>query len=256
MEGAWTWAGARVRGTAHLKSGLPCQDFVGCTELNTQIGAVLLAVVSDGAGSASHAEAGARMVCFGFLRVATDYLRSHRKIAEVDCETAMTWLDAIRDRIGVYARAREITPRDCAATLVGVVVGPESSVVVHVGDGAAVVREQSTGNWLVPSWPYHGEYASSTAFVTDDPAAAPTIVHLPTRLDRVAVFSDGIERLVLDHTNRAPHVPFFERRSAPVRGSSVAGHDRAISAALRAYLGGQSVCDRTDDDTSLIIGVR
>jgi hypothetical protein len=256
MPNDWRWAGARSVGTSHVKSGLPCQDYAACIELGGASGSVLAAVVSDGAGSASHAEAGARMVSFGFLRAACDHFQRGQALEDADGEVVLGWLDDIRERLSTFATRTRIRPRDCAATLVGVLAGPRSALVVHVGDGAAVLREQGTTDWIVPSWPFHGEYASTTVFVTDDPIPEPSIVALPVRLDRLAVFSDGIERLVLDHANRTAHGPFFDRMMAPVAASAVAGRDRGLSNRLRDYLDDKAVCDRTDDDKSLILAVR
>jgi len=256
MLNTWRWTLARSIGTSHVKSGLPCQDFALCMELEAASGNVLAAVVSDGAGTASHAEAGARMVCTGFLRAASVHFGSGRSIDQIGEEEVLDWLDGIRERVNAFAGRARVRLRDCAATLVGVLAGPRGAVIVHVGDGAAVVREEGTVDWIVPSWPFHGEYASTTIFVTDDPMPAISIVPLPIRLDRVAVFSDGIERLVLDHTKRTAHGPFFDRMSAPVAQSIVSGHDASLSKPLREYLDGKTVCDRTDDDKSLILGVR
>jgi hypothetical protein len=256
MTNAWRWAGTRSIGTSHAKAGSVCQDYAACLEFDTARGSVLAAVVSDGAGSASRAEAGARLACAGFLRAARDHFRQGLGIEDIGEETALDWMDGIRERINAFAFRSGIHPRDCAATLVSVLAGPRSALVLHVGDGAAVVREQGSADWIVPSWPFHGEYASTTAFVTDDPSPRLSVEPLPVRLDRVAVFSDGLERLVLDHAQRAAFGPFFDRMLSPVAASGTAGHDRALSHALRTYLDGTAVCDRTDDDKSLILGAR
>lgn len=256
MRRDWRWVGARSTGTSHIKSGLPCQDYVASMEIDAPMGSVFAAVVSDGASSASHGAVGARMICTGFLKAAYQYLRCGKRVEDIDRETVLEWLDRIRDRVNAFAERNQITPRDCAATLVGVLVGPKAAIVIHVGDGAVVVREQGTTHWIVPSWPYHGEYASTTTFVTDDPMPEPAVVPLPVRLDRVAVFSDGIERLVLDHVRRVAHAPFFESKTEVVANSAIRGHDRSLSKALREYLDSEAVCDRTDDDKSLILGVR
>ncbi|WP_376745797.1 protein phosphatase 2C domain-containing protein [Sinorhizobium psoraleae] len=40
-------------------------------------------------------------------------------------------------------------PRDFAATLAAVLTGPENSIVVHVGDGAAVLKRSGSDAWEV-----------------------------------------------------------------------------------------------------------
>ena len=256
MMSTWRWAGARSIGTSHFRSGLPCQDYAACTEFEAPAGNVLAAIVSDGAGTASHAEAGARLVCSSFLRCAKAHVAQGLALEDLDDQVIMDWMDVVRDRIGAFAASVGVTPRDCAATLVSVLAGPRSAVVIHVGDGAAVVREEGSEDWIVPSWPFHGEYASMTTFVTDDPALKLRVTRLPARLDRLAVLTDGLERLVLDHASQTAHRPFFDRFTAPVAASAVEGHDRTLTQLLRTYLDSPAVCDRTDDDKTLILATR
>ncbi|MDG5494928.1 PP2C family serine/threonine-protein phosphatase [Niveispirillum sp. BGYR6] len=256
MPRQWRWAGASSIGTSHIKSGLPCQDFVACIEIESPSENVLAVIVSDGAGSASKAEAGARMVCGGFLRESAAYIRAGGRLEDVPGEVAWSWIDSIRDRVNSFSERNGIRPRDCAATMVGLLIGADDAVAIHVGDGAAVVREEGGADWTVPSWPFHGEYASTTTFVTDDPQPHLSVVHIPARLDRFAVFSDGIERMVLDHAKRAAHGPFFDRMTGAVASDSSLGHARTLSHSLRKYLDGKTVCERTDDDKSLVLGVR
>lgn len=256
MGNSWRWTAARSIGTSHVKSGLPCQDFALCKEINSLFGSVFAAVISDGAGTANHAQMGAKMVCAGFLRAVLSHFATGKTIEDIGEDDVLEWVDGIRERINAFSRRRNAIPRDCAATLVGLIVGPRSAIVVHIGDGAAVVKEEGKANWFVPSWPFHGEYASTTAFVTDDPAPQISIVSLQIRLDRVVVFSDGLERLVLDHAKRMAHGPFFDRITAPVAASVIQGHDAHLAEPLRNYLDSNVVCERTDDDKSIILGVR
>jgi hypothetical protein len=139
---------------------------------------------------------------------------------------------------------------------VSVVIGPESAVVAHVGDGAVVLRFRETKKWVVPSWPFHGEYASTTRFIVDDPQATINLVHVGGIFDRFAVFSDGLEYLVLDYRQRIAPSDLFERFVAPLITCESAGRDRKFSKRLRVYLESAKVREATDDDTSLILGLR
>ncbi|CDM60027.1 protein phosphatase 2C domain-containing protein (plasmid) [Rhizobium sp. T136] len=168
MIGKWRWAAARSIGTSHLKNGTPCQDYVCAKEFLTRHGSVMAAVVSDGAGSASHAEFGSRTVCIGLLKSCRAFLFD-AALAELNEDVVWDWIDATRETINVKASFAKVRPRDFAATLVAVLVGEEASIVIHVGDGAAVIRRSGCDEWEVPYWPYQGEYASTTSFVTDDP---------------------------------------------------------------------------------------
>ena len=108
-------------------------------------------------------------------------------------------------------------------------------MILHIGDGAAVVRLD--GNWTAPSWPAHGEYASQTFFVTDDPAPQLRITRLETPVDAAAVFSDGIERLVLDFASQTAPAPFFDRMMKPFASAIATGRDQKLSGiTLKRYL--------------------
>ncbi len=255
MEGSWRWAGARSIGTSHLKNGTPCQDYACAKEFLTRDGSVMTAVVSDGAGSASHAEYGSRTVCLTFLRACRDFL-ARAPLTSLNEDVVWDWIDLIREAINAKAVIAKARPRDFAATLVAILAGEDFSVVIHIGDGAVVMKRAGFEEWEVPSWPFQGEYASTTAFVTDDPQPRLTITAIDGVVEQFAVFSDGIERLVLDHVAKTPHHPFFNRMLAPLKASDVVAGDNNLSNALKEYLESPSVCERTDDDKSLILGLR
>ncbi|MGL4260591.1 MAG: PP2C family serine/threonine-protein phosphatase [Afipia sp.] len=253
MSLAWHWAGACSIGSSHIKTGLECQDRASCIALTVDGTQYLSIVVSDGAGSAKEAARGATLVCSGFQRFLLRHIRTHR-IEAITEEIVADWLDDIRERINVTSATAGLSPRDYAATLVAAVVGPDHAAVVHVGDGATVLRDKNSGEWCVPSWPFHGEWANTTRFIVDDPQPTVDLVHVQGTYDRVAVFSDGLEYLVLDHRNRTAPAPFFERLIRPLTEAQHPGRDRRLSKHLRAYLDSETVCEATDDDKSLILG--
>jgi hypothetical protein len=84
----------------------------------------------------------------------------------------------------------------------------------------------------------------------------PIVILLGHFSDRFAVFSDGIENLVLDHRERSAPAPFFERLLQPVATWEGTGRSRKLSRHLRDYLDSAKVCAATDDDKSLILGAR
>lgn len=252
---SWRWALARSIGTSHERSRTPCQDYGGARLVPGIDGDVMVAVISDGAGSAQHSRFGSKIVCLTMLRQIADYLR-RRPLADLEQEDAMDWVDEVRERINATAMRFSARPRDFAATLVSVLAGPDTTVVLHVGDGAAVVRRDGADGWEVPSWPFQGEYASMTTFVTDDPQARLVFDKSDRPLSEFAVFSDGIERLVLDSQERSAHQPFFDRITNPLKASRADGRDMALSKALEQYLASPNVCERTDDDKTLFLGVR
>ena len=239
----WTWASARKRGTSHVRSGLACQDALRCSA----DGDMLVAVISDGAGSAKHGALGAALTVRTIARAAAE-------LGAFPDDAAVTgWLDAACTAIVDAAVRREAAPRDFAATLVACIVSAQGTVLMLVGDGAAVFRDAD--GWRVPSWPESGEYASTTYFVTDE-ALRLRLVRLDTVPDAIALFSDGLERLALDFSARAPHAPFFDAMIRPVETGDAIGRNAKVSRALATWLDSEAVNARTDDDKSLILAVR
>lgn len=210
-----------------------------------------MAVASDGAGSATFGGQGAWIACRIFVGAARKHFEASADMPSDD--QCWAWLDEVRDRIAQAARSRATSSRQFAATLVAVIASDVETVVLHVGDGAAVL--QIEGEWLASSWPENGEYASTTFFVTDDPVARLRITRIG-RATAVAVFTDGIERLVLDYASKRPHAPFFDGIIRPIAQAQGQGRNRDLAASLARYLDSDAINERTDDDKSLILAYR
>jgi len=251
----WSWVGACSIGSAHVRAGTGCDDRATCLEFTDADRSVLVAVVSDGAGSADRGSVGARIVVRHFAGVAFGFLRSGGLPSNIDEEIGRAWIDEIRDRIFSVAERATAKPRDFAATLIGVFVCDDHVSICHVGDGACALRRRNEQEWLIPSWPSHGEYASSTYFVTDDPDPNLRITHVGGEFSDVAVFTDGLERLAIDFTNNLAFAPFFDPMFKPIVALSP-GRDRNLSMQLRKFLDSAKITDRTDDDKSLVMARR
>jgi hypothetical protein len=157
----------------------------------------------------------------------------------------------LRDQLANVASKRGLTRRQFAATLMLLLVRDGQLVALQVGDSALVGRR--AGAWEVICWPQNGEFASETYFVTDDPEVRLRIERFPLEYDAFALFSDGIEALGLEHLGRQPHARFFEPMIRPVDQSPEAGKLSKLSSALGQYLDSPTVCERTDDDKTLIL---
>jgi len=245
-DSSWRWAAASRIGTSHQRLGTRKQDAYG-VRLNAH---ALCAVVSDGAGSASYGGEGASIVCRHLLLAFTTWLAEHVRLPAE--ETVKCWLDDLRDRLSQVASKRGLTRRDFAATLVMLVLFDDQLMTLQVGD-SAIVGRKSDGTWEALCWPESGEFASTTYFVTDDPEIRLRIARGPLEHDGFALFSDGLEAVALDHSTHRPFARFFDPMLKVVDEASNIGRLAGLSAALGQYLDSPKLCERTDDDKTLIL---
>jgi hypothetical protein len=251
MTAPWIWAAARAAGTSHLAQGLPCQDAYLCSMHTTAAGQpVLIAAVADGAGSAERAESGA-IIAVEALAIA---LQDEFK----DVSDTANLADLVRHAIGEVPLALDLQAEkegrpvsDFNATLLVAVLTRERAVVAQIGDGAVVVDDGS--GWRPIHWPDHGEYANTTRFVTESEAVASVrLAVLETPPKRVCLFSDGLERLLLDFARKSAHAPFFDSIFARLSREGQPGYSATVSQELSALLESDKVNARTDDDKSLV----
>lgn len=248
---AWTWAAASRQGSSHERRGERRQD--AFRTLLTASGDAVVLVACDGAGSAVRGGTGAAIAS----RMLSNVIRERLETGAWPTDEEV-WedIDQVRDRIALVAERIGMISRDFATTLVLVASDGERTMAVHVGDGAAVVRSRETKVWTALSWPAQGEYASTTFFMTDDGGARVRITRSDAPIDRLALFTDGIERLALDFASETAHAPFFTGVSEPVAKASADGWNVPLSAKLGEYLNGAAVNARTDDDKTLILACR
>ena len=259
-EPGWRVAYNSVIGTSHEKTGLPCQDAGGCRIVSDPAGQeILLAVACDGAGSASRSLDGATLAVSRFLDQFGEGAR-RSGLDEFTKEFVEDWLSRLRAEIKDQADAEELNPREFACTVLAAIVGEEQAAFFQIGDGAIVVSNRSEPDdygWVF--WPQHGEFANQTNFITQENALDVLEFELEDRcVDEVALFTDGIERLVLDLTERTAPPQFFrtlfgwlaKTEKAPLNA------ELPVSSAVASYLNSKQINERTDDDKTLILATR
>lgn len=166
MAGAFHAACGRVTGRAHATSGLVCQDFVaaGSGDDGSGVGYIVLA---DGAGSRRHAASGAEAAvgaCEALLKRGFDAL--HARIKANATGAARSVLDVVLKALDAEALRLGCERDALAATLVFAAQCGERYVTGHIGDGVIFQRD-GDGVVHTASPPFNGEYANTTAFVTD-----------------------------------------------------------------------------------------
>jgi hypothetical protein len=253
MTASWAWAAARAIGTAHLANRTPCQDAFAANVLRLPSGLeVLVASLADGAGSAERADAGARLATSVSVDVVAEALADGA--CQVEKASTLIWFAAEQARLAVGALAvhEERDIGDFASTLMLVLLHAEGGAIGQLGDGAIVARNGGAG-WQPILWPDHGEYVNTTRFLTDPDALDHMRVDdVPGSIESVCLFSDGLERLVLDLRAGAAHAPFFDAVFRRFTDVSQPGHAAQISRDLGALLDSEAVNSRTDDDKSIV----
>lgn len=253
----WRIAGASAIGTSHLKSGAPCQDAFKCgSHQSAHEGEVIFLTASDGAGSARFSDIGADIACREFAANLDLYLTDGNRVESLDASKVRKWLDNVVEALNVRATADGAPLRDYACTLLAAVISRTHAAFAQVGDGAIVIRE-APEEWCYIFWPQHGEYINTTHFVTEPSSLDQFEFTLTANaIHELAVFTDGIEPLVLQYATNAVHSSFFNKMLPPVRALAQPGFDTTLSDQLSTYLSSPVICSRTDDDKTLLLASR
>jgi len=250
-HGGWKYAAASVIGTSHTASPTGvCQDAHGFCYLEATD--VFVGVVSDGAGSAPHSKTGAELSC----RYVIDHLADSPSVDLFQESFARQIVSGIRKDLDALAEREECRIRDFACTLLVAIVGPDSAAFWQLGDGAMCFRSASCDTFNYVFWPDKGDYANITYFVTDENAQAHLEFDITCeRIEELAMFSDGLERLALDFTAGEAHSAFFHGLFPHVR-TLPDGCSDPLCSQIAQFLGSERVNKRTDDDKTLLLASR
>lgn len=244
----WRVVSASVCGSSHIRHDRPCQDSHYWAMPSK---GVLIAAVADGAGSAPLSEFGAETAA----RTSVRTIEAATSLPKADDEAA--WKDLLIEalRTALYAveadaELRGVPPSDLATTLILLVATPEATAVAQIGDGAAIFEDEE-GNLHALTTPQNGEYANETTFLVSPNALekVQTTVQ-PICAHRLALFSDGLQRIALRLADGTPFPQFF----APLF-RFVEEYEELPTAdeKLAEFLGSPRVSERTDDDVTLLL---
>jgi hypothetical protein len=252
IQGGWKYAASSVVGTSHQsKPDGVCQDFHTCRYVDGPYPA-LVAIVSDGAGSASHSECGSRCTC--------EYVDSRLAQAAPGMlftrDFALHVLGGLRQRLGDLAANAGLTIRDFACTLLVAIVSESRAAFWQIGDGAMCFRLRETETFQYAFWPEKGDYANVTFFVTDTNAEQHLEFDVTDgEIIELAAFSDGLERLALDFAAGEVHSGFFNGLFPYLR-TLEPGYSARFASQLADFLASERINKRTDDDKTLILASR
>lgn len=246
----WRIISASAIGTSHTQSGKTCEDTcLAFTEYLKLFGNTLFLFVSDGAGSAEFGGAGAEIAVERAAAFFSDKIRDPSLV--LDRNLAISCVSDIRKAIEQHANRNGRNCRDYACTFLGAISTANESIIMQLGDGGIAI---DIGEGLsIPITPMAGEYANMTNFVTDDNA----IECLESRsyasmIKRVAIFSDGLQRIAMDLVQNTPYIPFFSPFFSALR-SADEKQEEDLQNALIDFLNSARVNERTDDDKTLAV---
>jgi hypothetical protein len=210
----------------------------------------LVVAVGDGAGSAKHAERGARLAVSSLLECAALLLRitplramTSGWIRDLLHETRLRLLDAAGD-----------APADYSTTLQFALLGRDRQWLCQIGDGAIAFRTEE-GRWRLLGTPQNIEFANVTRFVVDADAAMQAQTRFLTGVTHVALLTDGLDECALAARTEAPYAPFFDHM---VNGTLPRTHARQRPPEhwLALQLASAPIRMRSDDDKTLVVCAR
>lgn len=147
-----------VRGVLHSRNDTPCQDYFKHAQ-----GKNLIAVVSDGAGSAKFGKIGARIICetlCDLLKNAPLEQLQDKVIQAVKVARAKL----CRHRFNKSKSEQSLA--DFNATIIGMIYRHGKGVFFHIGDGAGIAFLDDEHEDFVASRPANGSFSCETFFYT------------------------------------------------------------------------------------------
>jgi hypothetical protein len=251
----WKIIGASAVGTSHLAKEESCQDAFAYCKITQNESDILIIAVADGAGSAKNSLIGAETACNYFVCGARAWFESGQELQDLNKEFADNFLKQLQNQFAKKAQSENQSISDYACTFLGAIITTEAAAFFQIGDGAIVYAAVDVPDeYKIFALPQQGEYANTTHFVTSESAVETAEFEIVNReILEIAVFTDGLQRVVLNYKTQTPHAPFFRSMLAPLRGEQ---NTETLEKRLGEFLASPKINDRTDDDKTLVLAVR
>jgi len=249
----WRAIGQRAIGTAHVQSGKVCEDALAFQRVTSPDGDVLIACASDGAGSALFAAEASQLVTEKTVKVLCNYAKDAYVVRDVDI---IMLAEELYDELNRRAALVNCALNEFSCTFLGCYIQNHQAIFFQIGDGA-IVREDGHGSFTPVWWPHNGEYSNTTTFLVDDPSFPNLrITTLDQDIREVAIFTDGLQNLILNTEAVSVHQPFFGALFPWLRKSKTDEEIQILQQKLGEYLSGSLINSRTDDDKTLFLATR
>jgi hypothetical protein len=249
----WRAIGQSTIGTAHLHGGKNCEDALVFRRVKGPDGDVLIACASDGAGSAQYAEQASQLVTEKTVSALIDYAMNGYLLRDVDI---IALAEELYEELTGKANLASCPINEFSCTYLGCFIQDHKALFFQIGDGA-IVRDDGGGAFTPVWWPQNGEYSNTTAFLVDDPNFPNLkIITLDEEIREVAIFTDGLQNLILNTESVSVHQPFFANLFQWLRKARTGQEVQILQQKLVEYLSGSIINSRTDDDKTLFLATR
>ena len=234
---------AFVAGREHLRTQMPCQDYVAARESNE----VTCISLAKGAGSRARSEIGAQVavtatlafVCKNFESLWQNMDKHNAKAAQ---RLVNRCLDAFRRKVAKLGG----DINDLACTLSFVAYSRGRYLAGHLGDGV-IASVDADGQLLALSHPENGESANTAPLLTDHKAASRLRLYRGQieATTGFAIMSDGTAQSLYDKSSSVPD---------PALQKLLEWNATLPRKKMREVLGDnlqQSIASKTEDDCSI-----
>ena len=189
-------------GALHKANNMPCQDYC-CSKQHKN---KLVAVVSDGAGSARYGQIGAKTIC----RTLCDLLirSTHKTI----CNDTLKAIETARQKLIFHRYNKSKSEADLchfSATVIGFFYCNGKGIFFHIGDGAGIAFNSGDYDNLLISEPENGAFSCETYFYTMPEWKDCLRFKVFTNINRIMLMSDGVTGFVFSDDFFKIHRNFF-----------------------------------------------
>lgn len=183
---------ATIPGYDHIKTMKNNQDALCVLEKNNHI----FGVISDGCGSGEYSELASRLTVTYFShkiekQILQDQIYNFLDYQIIVDRTYLTFIDFL-ENLKIFEK-KSVFQNGGLATLIGFIIGPQDTLIYHVGDGVYLLngQMQSLDNYdNTPPYPGYNIFSEHIKFNVEFCSRIKTIA-----IDSLVIGSDGAEDL-------------------------------------------------------------